>query len=188
LVELTIEPVLHSKKMPNSHSILSAPVLVLNANYEPLNVCSTKRAISLIFSRKASLVMNGRGFIQTPLTAYPAPSIIRLGQMIRRPRPNIKLTKPEVFRRDNYTCQYCGNEHNRLTIDHVTPRHLGGMHIWENLVTACPTCNHKKGGKTASQANMRLLSIPKAPEASAEYRFGRYLKSNIEWLPYVKGW
>jgi len=174
--------------MKNFHSILSAPVLVLNANYEPLNVCSTKRALSLIFSDKASLIMNGRGVVQTVTMAYPAPSIIRLDQMIKRPRPSIKLTKPEIFRRDNYTCQYCGQKETKLTIDHVTPRHLGGKHVWDNLVTACPACNHKKGGKTTSQANMRLLKIPRAPEASAEYRFGRYLRSNDEWLPFVKGW
>ncbi len=169
-------------------SILSAPVLVLNANYEPLNVCTTKRALSLIFSEKAKLVMNGRGFVQTVSKAYPAPSIIRLEQMIKRPRPKVKLTKVEIFRRDNYTCQYCGQNNQRMTIDHVKPRHLGGKHIWENVVAACPSCNHKKGGKTTRQANMKLLKIPRAPDASAEYRFGRYLNGNLEWLPYVKGW
>jgi len=170
------------------HSILNAPVLVLNANYEPLNVCTTKRALSLIFSEKASLVMNGRGVVQTISKAYPAPSIIRLDQMIKRPRPTVKLTKTEIFRRDNYTCQYCGQREQRLTIDHVTPRHLGGKHVWENLVAACPSCNHKKGGKTPSQANMKLLNIPSAPDASAEYRFGRFLRGNNDWFPFVKDW
>lgn len=174
--------------MNGIRSILSAPVLVLNANYEPLNVCSTKRAISLIFSEKALLVINGRGVIKTVSTAYPAPSIIRLDQMIKRPRPKVKLTKIEIFRRDDFTCQYCGQKPAKLTIDHVIPRHLGGLHIWDNVVTACPACNHKKGGKTTRQANMKLLSFPRAPDASAEYRFGRYLKVNAEWLPYVQGW
>lgn len=174
--------------MNGIRSILSAPVLVLNANYEPLNVCSTKRAISLIFSEKALLVINGRGVIKTVSTAYPAPSIIRLDQMIKRPRTKVKLTKIEIFRRDDFTCQYCGQKPAKLTIDHVIPRHLGGMHIWDNVVTACPACNHKKGGKTTRQANMKLLSIPRAPDASAEYRFGRYLIVNAEWLPYVQGW
>ena len=174
--------------MKTFYSILSAPVLVLNANFEPLNVCTTKRALSLIFSHKASLVMNGRGVVQTVSKAYPAPSIIRLEQMIKRPHPKVKLTKPEIFRRDNYTCQYCGQKEIGLTIDHVTPRHLGGKHNWENLVTACPVCNHKKGGKTINQANMKLLKRPGSPDATAEYRFGRYLRSNNEWLPFVKGW
>ena len=174
--------------MNGIRSILSAPVLVLNANYEPLNVCSTKRAISLIFSEKAILVMNGRGVIKTVSNAFPAPSIIRLDQMIKRPRPKIKLTKLEIFRRDDFTCQYCGQKPAKLTIDHVIPRHLGGLHVCDNVVTACPACNHKKGGKTTRQANMLLLNIPRAPDASAEYRFGRYLKVNSEWLPFVEGW
>jgi len=174
--------------MNGIRSILSAPVLVLNANYEPLNVCSTKRAISLIFAEKAILVMNGRGVIKTVSKAYPAPSIIRLDQMVKRPRSKVKLTKIEIFRRDNYTCQYCGQKESRLTVDHVTPRHLGGAHSWENVVAACSACNHKKGGKTTWQANMKLLKVPRAPDASAEYRFGRFLKRNSEWLPFVRGW
>lgn len=169
-------------------SILSGPVLVLNANYEPLNVCTTKRALTLIFSDKASLVLNGRGYIHTVSALYPAPSIIRLESNIKRPHPKVKLTKIEVFRRDNYTCQYCGAKTSSLTIDHVVPRHLGGTHTWENLVAACPSCNHKKGGKTLTQTNMHLLKTPRAPDASASYRFGHYLKANGEWLPFIQGW
>lgn len=169
-------------------TLLSAPVLILNANYEPLNVCSTKRAMALMFSEKASLVLNGRGTIKTVTEAYPAPSVIRLDKMIKRPRQIVKLSKAEVFRRDNYTCQYCGTRTSKLTIDHIVPRHLGGTHSWDNLVAACPHCNHKKGGKTYQQSQMRLLKQPKAPDASAVYRFGRYLNSNQEWLPFIKGW
>jgi len=162
--------------------------LVLNANYEPLNVCTTKRALVLIFSEKASLVKNGRGEVRTVSASYPAPSIIRLDDMIKRPRPTVKLTKSEVFRRDNYTCQYCGRKTAKLTLDHVTPRHQGGIHSWDNLVAACPACNHRKGGKTPNQAHMNLLNKPYTPSPSAEYRFGQYLKSNDEWLPFIKGW
>ncbi|MBN2044041.1 MAG: HNH endonuclease [Anaerolineales bacterium] len=168
--------------------MLSAPVLVLNANYEPLNVCTTKRALVLIFSDKASLIKNGRGYIKTVSSAYPAPSIIRLDEMIKRPRPAVKLSKSEVFRRDDFTCQYCGKRAAKLTIDHVIPRHLGGAHSWENLVAACPACNHKKGGKTPTQAQMNLINNPYRPNSSAEYRFGRYLRMHQDWLPFVKGW
>ena len=167
---------------------LSAPVLVLNANYEPLNVCTTRRALGLMLTEKASLVMNGRGVIRSVSSSFPAPSIIRLSFNIKRPRPTIKLSKQEIFRRDNYTCQYCGKKAAKLTIDHIIPRHLGGSHTWNNLITACPPCNHKKGGRTVEQANMTLLSMPYVPASSAKYIFSRYLRNNEEWLPFIKGW
>ena len=169
-------------------NLLSAPVLVLNANYEPINVCNTKRALGLIFEEKARLVLNGRGYIKTVSSTYPCPSIIRLEQQIRRPRPHVKLNKTEVFRRDAYTCQYCGDRISNPTIDHVTPRRLGGTHVWENLVTACSTCNHKKGGRRLEQVNMTLRTRPQAPPASALYLFGKYLSTNGEWKSYIEGW
>jgi 5-methylcytosine-specific restriction endonuclease McrA len=167
---------------------MHAPVLVLNANFEPINVCSTRRAIGLILSGKADLVLNGRGEIKTISRVYPRPSIIRLEQMIKRPRPRIRLTKREVLRRDTYTCQYCGQSHTHLTIDHIHPRRLGGSHTWENLVAACPNCNHHKGGRTLDQAQMHLLRPPGEPPASAEYIFGRHLHENRDWEPFVAGW
>jgi len=167
---------------------MHAPVLVLNANFEPINVCDTRRAIGLVLNGKASLVLNGRGEIRTVSQTYPRPSIIRLEAMVRRPRPRVKLTKREIMRRDNYTCQYCGQTAPNLTIDHVIPRHLGGEHTWENLVTACPACNHHKGGRTLEQAQMRLRHVPKEPPASAGYIFARHLKDNQEWIPFIEGW
>jgi 5-methylcytosine-specific restriction endonuclease McrA len=167
---------------------MQAPVLVLNANFEPLNVCNTRRAIALILSGKADLILNGRGVVRTVSRSFPRPSIIRLEKMIRRPRPCVKLNKREVLRRDNYTCQYCGQHLPFLTIDHVIPRHLGGEHTWKNLVTACPLCNHHKGGRTLEQAQMHLLHPPSEPPASAAYIFARHLKDNLEWEPFVTGW
>jgi 5-methylcytosine-specific restriction endonuclease McrA len=164
------------------------PVLVLNANFEPINVCDTRRAIGLILNEKASLVLNGRGIIRTVTRTYQSPSIIRLNKMVRRPRPNVKLTKREILRRDNFTCQYCGKHNILLTIDHVVPRHMGGQHTWENLVTACPSCNHHKGGRTIVQAQMHLLRVPSAPPSTARYIFARHLKENEEWLPFIEGW
>lgn len=167
---------------------LSAPVLVLNANFEPINVCTTRRALGLMVADKARLVLNGRGWIKTVSRDFPAPSVIRLEYMIKRPRPTVKLTKAEILRRDHYTCQYCGKRAGGLTIDHIVPRHQGGSHTWGNLVAACPACNHKKGGRTAEQAHMKLLSKPHSPSATAIYIFGRYLNSNEEWRPYIKDW
>jgi 5-methylcytosine-specific restriction endonuclease McrA len=164
------------------------PVLVLNANFEPINVCDTRRAIGLILNEKASLVLDGRGVIRSVSRSFPRPSIIRLNKMVRRPRPNVKLTKREILRRDNFTCQYCGQHGTVMTIDHIMPRHLGGEHTWENLVTACPSCNHHKGGRTLEQAQMRLLHKPTSPPATATYIFARHLKDNQEWVPFIDGW
>lgn len=164
------------------------PVLVLNANFEPINVCTTRRAITLILNGKASLVMNGRGEIRTVACIYPRPSIIRLEKMIKRPRPVVRLTKKEILRRDDFTCQYCGQRAPYLTVDHVIPRRLGGEYVWENLVAACPACNHRKGSHTPEQVNMRLLRQPKAPPSNATYLFARHLEQNQEWLPFMDGW
>ncbi len=167
---------------------MQEPVLVLNANFEPINVCSTRRAIGLILADKAALVVNGRGHIHTINQLLPRPSVIRLERMIHRPRPRVKLTRREVFRRDNYTCQYCGRRDTTLTVDHILPKHLGGKHVWSNVVAACPGCNHRKGGRRLEEVQMRLLHIPKEPPASAGYLYGRHLDENGEWEPYITGW
>ncbi|RPH61689.1 MAG: HNH endonuclease [Chloroflexi bacterium] len=167
---------------------MDALVLVLNANFEPINVCNTRRAVGLMLDGRATLVANGRGAIQTVSRSFPLPSVIRLEHMIQRPRPRVKLTRREVFRRDNYTCQYCGRKVSNLTIDHVMPRHLGGMHTWTNVVAACPACNHHKGGRKLEESHMILLQPPREPPASASYLFGLHLVDNEEWLPFVSGW
>ena len=163
-------------------------VLVLNANYEPLNVCNMRKAVCLMVMDKAQLVMNGRGEIHTVDRSFPRPSVIRLENMIHRPRPRVKLTRKEIFRRDNYTCQYCGSTTRTLTIDHVIPRHLDGPHSWENVVTACSHCNHEKGGRTLEQSGMLLHKIPVEPGASAIYLYNHYLKENREWEQFLQGW
>jgi len=134
------------------------------------------------------LILNGRGEIKTVSQSFPRPSIIRLERMIKRPRPQVKLTKREILRRDDYTCQYCGRRAPYLTIDHVVPRRLGGEHSWYNLVAACPACNHRKGGRTIEQAHMSLLRRPTEPPTSAYYIFSRHLPDNYEWVPFVEGW
>lgn len=163
-------------------------VLVLNANYEPLNVCTTRRAIGLMMSGKAELLLDGRGVIRTASLSFPRPSIVRMAYMVHRPRPRVKLTKREIFRRDDFTCQYCGQHSAVLTIDHIIPRHRGGTHSWENLVTACPACNRRKGGRTPQEAGMTLRRLPFEPSPSAEYLFGRVLESHAEWVEYLAGW
>jgi len=168
---------------------MQKPVLVLNANFAPINVCTTRRAIGMILTGKASMVMDGRGIIKTVTNNIEKPSIIRLGRMVKLPRPSVKLNKREIFRRDNSTCQYCGARGGgHLTIDHVIPRRLGGVQSWQNLVTACVSCNHRKGGRTALQAGMKLRQKPIEPSSSALYIFGRYTIINGEWMSYLTGW
>ncbi len=167
---------------------MDEPVLVLNANFEPIHICNMRRAIGLILNGKADMIVNGRGMIKTVSRDFPRPSVIRLENMIHRPRPQVKLTRKEVFRRDNYTCQYCGKPSPTLTIDHVIPRRLKGPNTWGNVVTACPACNLRKGGRTLEEAHMRPLQPPREPPASAIYIFERHLSQNSEWETYIKGW
>lgn len=163
-------------------------VLVLNANFQPIQICSTRRAVNLVFSNKASLVLNGRGFIHTVSEAFPRPSIIRLDRMIIRPRLIVPLSRHEVFRRDNYTCQYCGRRNVDFTLDHVIPRKDGGSHSWENVVTACINCNHRKGSRSVREASMELLTRPATPPHSALYYFQSKINRNNEWLEFIEGW
>lgn len=125
---------------------LTEPVLLLNINFEPINVCSTRRALSLVWDGKAEIILNGRGVIRSSSAEHELPSIIKLIYMVKRPRTQVALTKREVLRRDDYTCQYCGRRSAILTLDHIMPRHLGGPHTWQNLVAACASCNRRKGG------------------------------------------
>lgn len=167
---------------------MNRPVLVLNGNYEPLNVCTTKRAMGLILSGKVTVLENGRGFVRTVSRAYERPSVVRLIYVVRRPRPRVRLNKREVLRRDGYRCQYCGREGGNLTVDHVVPRYRGGEHRWGNLVAACPQCNRRKGGRTLREVRMTLLREPFEPRPTAVYLFGAHLRANEEWVKYVEGW
>jgi 5-methylcytosine-specific restriction endonuclease McrA len=167
---------------------MNEPVLVLNANFQPINITSTYRAINLVLAEKATLILNGRGVIHTISQSYPLPSVIRLNRMINRPRPVAKLSRKEIFRRDHYTCQYCGRQTSELTIDHVIPRRLGGETRWDNVVSACPRCNHLKGGMTPEQSGMYPIKRPKHPPNSAIYLFGKHLHQNEDWEDFLLGW
>jgi 5-methylcytosine-specific restriction endonuclease McrA len=167
---------------------IEAPVLVLNITFEPINVCSTARAMGLLTVGKAEIVQNGRGVIRTPTRTYERPSVIRLQYMVHRPYPHVRLNKREVFRRDGHRCQYCGQVSARLTLDHVVPKKHGGSYEWNNLVSACPQCNRYKGSRTPQEAGMRLMSMPVEPPATAMYLYGRYLKQNRAWARYLQGW
>jgi 5-methylcytosine-specific restriction endonuclease McrA len=164
--------------------MLNSPVLVLNQNYQPLNICNTRRAIVLLGRGKAELLMNGRGLVHTVAADVPIPSVIRLIYMVKRPLVKRRLSRRAVFYRDNFTCQYCGKVSKELTIDHVVPRSKGGPHTWENVVSACIPCNHRKAGHLLKELNVRLLREPHAPRPNPYYLFS-HRDIQDEWKQYL---
>ncbi len=139
-------------------------VLVLNSDYEPLNICNMRRAVSLVFLGKVDVLHEDGAILRTVTAEYRSPSVVRLRFHIRRPRPKLKLSRRSVFARDNYTCQYCSHRGNDLTVDHVVPRRLGGDTSWDNLVCCCKKCNSKKGDKTLAQVDFVLPRDPRRPK------------------------
>ena len=168
---------------------MNGSVLVLNQNYEPLNVCNVRRALVLVIDGKAEVLEEHNATVSSPSRIFVAPCVIRLVYMIRRPRPRVKLTRREVFIRDNYTCQYCGRQAGDLTLDHIVPRSRGGAHTWENLVSACKTCNHRKGGKSLGEARMALKQPPIEPTPGVYYTIERRLDASISeaWHKFLPG-
>ena len=167
--------------------MISLPVLVLNQSYEPLNICRVRRAVVLLYQNKAEMLENGSGFIHSADFEFPVPSVIRLASMIKRPHRFVrKLTRLEVFKRDHYTCQYCGKETRQLTLDHVIPRYRGGEHTWENVVSACVPCNRRKAGRTPQEAGMRLIHQPSRPRDNGLFYIpARYPHIRSEWQKYL---
>ena len=165
---------------------LTAPVLVLNLNYVPVNVCTVRRAIVLVAKGKAELLENRQdeARVRTFKTSLDAPSIIRLVYLVKRPFAPRRLSKKEVFLRDHYTCQYCGKRSQHLTLDHVVPRRQHGPHTWDNVVAACGRCNLDKAGRTPEEANMKLRRIPTAPQPNP-YRILENRTILEEWRQYI---
>jgi len=116
-------------------SVLELPVLLLNQNYEALNICNIcnicniRRAAVLLGGEKAEMLENGRGELRTSQAIFDIPTVIRLIYMVKRPIQQHRLSRQEVFLRDGYICQYCGKKTKDLTIDHVMPHHKGGPHV-----------------------------------------------------------
>ena len=139
-------------------------VLVLNASYEPLNVTTVRRAHVLIFKGKAEVLEELERPLHSASDTYPWPHVIRLVQYVRVPRAiQRKISRRALFARDGWRCAYCGTTSGRLTLDHVVPRSRGGESIWENVVTACAPCNHKKGNRTLEESGLHLVRPPRPP-------------------------
>lgn len=159
-------------------------VLVLNASYEPLNVCSGRRALVLLLKHKAEVIeLSDRAF-RSERAQFQVPNVIRLHDYVSVPRgTSRRLSRRAVFARDRFRCQYCGAD-SRLTVDHVIPRSKGGAHTWDNVVTSCAPCNLKKGDKTPSGAHMQLSRAPRPP-APASFIFMYVDDIHDSWLPYL---
>jgi 5-methylcytosine-specific restriction endonuclease McrA len=161
-------------------------VLLLNANYEPLNLCDVRRAYSLVNRGKADILHDSETPIRTSQGEWCAPSVVRMKYLVKRPMPVLRLSRHSILARDGYCCQYCGATRD-LTIDHVVPRWMGGPHTWENLVTCCRKCNLKKGDKTPKQANMKLKTTPRRPKFIPYLALPQYIKAihKDDWSPYL---
>lgn len=139
-------------------------VLILNNTYEPLDIVPLQRAVRMLFARKAEIVHDTGREIHSEKLSFPLPSVLRLLYYIRRPMQKVALTKKNVLIRDDYTCQYCGLQGERLmTIDHILPKSKGGPSTWENLCCACMQCNNRKNNRTPADANMKLKRKPHEP-------------------------
>ena len=162
-------------------------VLGRNSNYEPLNVCTLRRALSLMLLGKAEVLQHRESPIRTAGGYLGAPSVLKMRYQVRRPMPQLRLSRHSVLARDNYTCQYCGCKGKDLTIDHVVPKWCGGPHTWDNLVACCRRCNLRKGDKTPQQAHMKLARKPKRPHFIPYLSLPLYLKAQNkdEWRMYL---
>ena len=166
--------------------MINLPVLVLNQNYEPLNICRARRAVVLLYEGKAEMLENGSGFIHSATQELPVPSVIRLDRLIKRPRVERKLTRLEIFHRDHYMCQYCGKETKQLTLDHIIPRYRGGQHTWENVVSACIPCNRRKAGKILPGSGMKLTRTPARPRSTILFYIPpQFLATHHGWHKYL---
>lgn len=169
-------------------STLNQQVLVLNRLWQAVNVCSVRRALTLLFEQHAEVVDgNGSGDFKTydfrqwryfSESSHPGetvgtisfrirvPRVIRLMVFDRLPKKEVKFTRHNIFERDKNTCQYCGKVFDRkdLNLDHVIPRDRGGPTTWENIVCSCIPCNTRKANRTPAEAGLRLVRKPKRPK------------------------
>jgi 5-methylcytosine-specific restriction endonuclease McrA len=140
-------------------------VLVLNATYEPINVCTVRRAAVLVLKEKAEVLEHAEAQLRSERMSMDRPMVIRLVTYVRIPRDahRRKITRKAVLARDSWTCQYCGARKPGLTVDHVIPRSRGGESVWENIVASCAPCNRRKGNRLPREVKMHPRSRPKAP-------------------------
>jgi len=161
-------------------------VLVLNASYEPLNVCTVRRAHVLVYKGKAEVIERLDRPLSSATATFAWPHVIRLVTYIRVPRSvQRKISRRALFARDGWRCVYCGSTGGRLTLDHVVPRSRGGDSVWENVVTSCAPCNLRKGNRLLEEVGLVLRHPPRPPQPVL---FIRLAAPTIPagWKPYLR--
>jgi 5-methylcytosine-specific restriction endonuclease McrA len=167
---------------------LYAPVLVLNASYEPINICAARRAVVLVLKGVAMTEEENGHFLHAQRVAMRLPSVIRLLEYRRIPHQTRALSRKNILLRDRNTCQYCGTvmASGELTLDHVMPRSRGGLSTWENLVACCHPCNHRKGNQLLGETDMKLLREPRAFNLHTSRHIMRMIgRSDTKWRKYL---
>jgi len=164
--------------------------LLLNASYEPLKVVDWKKAITLFFQGKVEVIAVHDREIRGVEVSFKLPSVIRLLRFVKIKRrfDYVPFSRANIYARDNHTCQYCNEmlPMAELTFDHVVPVAQGGRKDWENIVTCCVTCNRRKGGRTPSEAGMRLHRSPRRPDSAPSIRITIGLRNAPEsWRDYL---
>ncbi len=171
-----------------TYSRLQKPVLVLNASYEPINICAARRALVLVLKGIASAEELSSNAVHSSRRTVNVPSVIRLLEYRRIPHQTRALSRKNILMRDRYTCQYCLKvmPAGELTLDHVIPRSRAGESAWENLVACCHPCNNRKGCRTPEEAGLKLFRQPKPFSLHTSRHLMRLLgKSDEQWRKYL---
>ena len=167
---------------------MNSRVLVLNASFEPINVCTARRAVILILKGVALAEESSSAWIHSSRVSVPMPSVIRLMEYIHIPFERKSLSRKNILLRDHNTCQYCAKVFPPpdLTLDHIVPRSHGGDSTWDNLVASCRACNNRKGSRSPEDAGMRLLKRPQAYNLHVNRQITRSLgRADATWRKYL---
>ena len=167
---------------------LHRPVLVLNASYEPINICAARRALVLVLKGVATAEEQSHITVRSAVQSILLPSVIRLLGYRRIPHQTRSLSRKNILIRDRFTCQYCQRTlgSTELTLDHVIPRSRSGETAWENLVACCHDCNNRKGSRTPEEAGMRLSRQPRPFSLHTSRHLMRLVgKGDEQWKKYL---
>lgn len=164
--------------------------LLLNASYEPLRVVHWRKAVTLWCQGKVEILSVYDREIRAVSFSFKLPSVIRLLRYIKIKRrfDYVPFSRANIYARDEYTCQYCGDTcpTSELTFDHILPVAHGGRKDWENIVTSCINCNREKGGRTPAEARMQLIRAPRRPASTPAIRITVGLRHAPEsWRDYL---